>query len=244
MTAISMGCLRWRGRPQRQRPDVPQSDPLAPHLLTGLPVKPTVGLRLHRVFRSDRLSAWFFASVPTGGDPGSSGRFDLPHPDGTCYVADSAVGAVLETFQHLEGGLLPDAELRRRARLEVVAPSSSPPAVNLAAARARGAGVTLELFATPDRALTQRWAVQLRRAGHRALWHAQRHDPTGRLRTATLFDQAGTHAPYGDDTGWAGTQHELHTDAALRAALGRYDVTVTRSDPSVPVIRLDESGLL
>lgn len=223
---------------------MPQSDPPAPHLLTGLPVKPTVGLRLHRLFRADRLSAWFFASVPMGGDPNSSGRFDLPHPDGACYLANSAVGAVLETFQYLEGGLLPDAELRRRARLEVVAPVSSLAAVNLTAARARGVGVTLELFATSDRALTQRWAAQLRRAGHRALWHAQRHDPTGRLRTVTLFDQAGAQAPYGDDTGWAGTRHDVHTDPALRAALGRYDVTVTRSDPNIPLVRLDESGLL
>jgi len=126
----------------------------------------------------------------------------------------------------------------------VVAPGSSPAAANLTAAKARGIGITLELSTTPDRALTQRWADQLRRAGHRALFHTVRHDPTGRLRAVTLFDKAGPHPPYGDDQGWNGTQHDLHNDPALRAALRRYGITVERSDPALPIVPLQDSGLL
>ena len=223
---------------------MPQPEPPAVAVLADLPAKGTVGLTLHRVFRTERISAWFFASLPAGANPDDHGRFDLPFPDGGCYVATSAVAAVLETFQHFEDALLPDAELRLRSRLMVVAPASSPAAANLTAARARGAGVTLELISTPDRALTQRWADQLRRAGHRALFHAIRHDPTGRLRAVTLFDKAGPHAPYGDEHGWAGTVHALDSDAALRAALRRYGITVERSDPALPIVSVDDSGLL
>jgi len=223
---------------------VPQPGPPAAHVLADLPTKTTVGLTLHRVFRTERASPWFFATIPTDGSPDDHGRFDLPYPDGACYTATSAVAAVLETFQHFEDALLPDAELRRRTRLTVVAPGPSPSAANLTAARARAIGVTLELVSTPDRALTQGWADQLRRAGHRALFHAIRHDPTGRLRAVTLFDKAGPHAPYGDDPGWAGTRHALDTDAALHAALRRYGITVERSDPALPVIPVEDSGLL
>lgn len=233
-----------RVRPPAQRPEVPQLDPPTVAVLAELPTKPTIGLMLHRVFRAERVSPWFFAGIPAQGDPNDHGRFDLPHPDGACYTATSAVGAVLETFQHLENALLPDAELRRRTRVAVLAPRSSPAAANLTAARARGIGVTLQLFATADRALTQRWADQLRRAGHRALFHGLRHDPTGRLRAIALFDKAGPHAPYGDDEGWTGTRHDLHNDPALRAALRRYGLSVERSDPTLPFVPLQDSGLL
>lgn len=221
-----------------------QPDPPAVAVLAGLPTKKTVGLTLHRVFRTERPSPWFFAGIPAGGNPDDYGRFDLPYPDGACYTATSAVGSVLETFQHLEDALLPDAELRRRTRVTVLAPGSSPPAANLTAARTRGIGVTLELASTADRGLTQRWADQLRRAGHRALLHALRHDPTGRLRAVTLFDKAGPHPPYGDDQGWAATRHGLDDDPALRAALRRYGITVERSDPALPIVTVQDSGLL
>lgn len=216
---------------------MPQAGPPPVDALAALPTRRTVGLTLHRVHRTEN-APWFFASTPH-----QDNRFDLPAPAGSCYLATSAVGAVLEVLQHLAGGLVPDDELRRRRRLEVRAPASSPRAADLSAARARGAGVTLELFTTPDRPLTQEWAVQLRRAGHRALHAPLRHDPTGRLRGVTLFDEAGAHLPY-DDGAWAGTSEPLHDDTALRAALRRYAIVIERSDPDLPVVGLDESGLL
>ena len=230
-------CCSLRVRQRTRPPDVPQLAPPAVDVLAGLATRRTAGLTLHRVHRVGN-SAWFFASTPAQGN-----RFDLPAPDGSCYTATSAIGAVLETFQHLEHGLLPDQELRGRRRLEVVAPEMSPAAANLTAARARGAGVTLELFTTPDRPLTQRWAEQLRRAGHRALLHPLRHDPTGRLRGVTLFDRAGAHLPY-DSAAWTGLSCSMHDDAALRAGLARYALTVERSDPDLPVLTLEDSGLL
>lgn len=112
----------------------------------------------------------------------------------------------------------------------------------LTSKRARGVGVTAALWAGSIRALTQRWAIAFRRAGWRALYHGIQHDPTGRLRAVTLFDTAGAHPPYGDD--WRRTTHDLHDDDELIDTLARYGIRVTRSDPNLPLVSLDDSGLI
>lgn len=100
------------------------------------------------------------------------------------------------------------------------------------------------LWADHDRARTQAWADQLRRAGHRSLLHGTQHDPTGRLRAVTWFDKAGAHAPHDDDLGWRHTRHRLAGGAVPAATLVRYGVTVIRSAVMLPVVRLEDSGLL
>lgn len=223
---------------------MPLVDPPGVDLLASLPTKVIAEMTLHRVYRASRPDPWFFASLAAGADPDGHGRFDLIEPDGACYTSTSAVGAVLETFKHLIGGLLADEELRTRVRAEVTAPAGCPVAANLTAARSRGAGVHAALWAGYDRPTTQAWADQLRRAGHRALFHGLQHDPTGRLRAVTLFDKGGAHPPYSDTAGWRSTRHRLDTDSTLRSALGRYGISVTRSDPNLPVVALGDSGLL
>jgi hypothetical protein len=190
---------------------------------------------LHRVFRGSRFSPWWFSSY--------DGRFDLPAPLGACYLGRTPVAAVLEAFQHFSG-LLPDVELRVRRRAEVVAPSNAPVAANLAAPSARGHGVTAAIWADNNRPLTQAWAYALHRAGWRALHHGTQHDPEGRLRAVTLFDTSGEHPPYEDAKGWATQTRTLHDDDRLIVALQRYGVTVMRSDVHLPVVPLEESGLL
>jgi len=171
------------------------------------------------------------------------GRFDLPDPDGACYLATSASGAALEVFQDFGRGVLPAPELRVRARAQVTAPTNSPRAVQLTAARARAVGVTQALRAGSDRALTQRWAVALRRAGWRALWHGTQHDPTGLARSVTLFDTAGAHPPYDDSEGWVPVVTSLDRDPATLNALARHGIRII-PDPDPTTIPLDESGLL
>lgn len=68
-------------------------------------------------------------------------------------------------------------------------------------------------------------------------------DPAGEERAVALFDDAGEHAPYDDDS-WAVIVHTLHDDATLREELTRFGVTVTRSDAQLPVVSLEDSGLL
>lgn len=153
------------------------------------------------------------------------------------------MAAVLEAFQNFSG-LLPDIELRLRRRAEVLAPATAPVAANLAAPGARGFGVTAAIWADNNRPLTQSWAYALHRAGWRALHHGIQHDPEGRLRAVTLFDAAGEHAPYEDEDGWAVQIRTLHDDDRLVLALHRYGVTVMRSDVYLPVVPLEDSGLL
>jgi hypothetical protein len=221
---------------------MPLGPPPDPAELTGLPRFMVRGRTVHRVFRADRAQPWWFSSVPSPAEATGYGRFDLPSPLGACYLARSAVAAVLEAFQNF-AGLLPDVELRARRRAEIVAPDSAPVAANLAAPRAREFALTAAIWADNDRALTQQWAYALHRAGWRALHHGVQHDPAGRLRAVTLFDEAGEHPPYGDADGWAAEVHTVHDDDDLHLALHRYGVSVMRSDVQLPVVPLEESGL-
>jgi RES domain-containing protein len=221
---------------------MPLSTPPPAPDLTRLPRHTLAEARLHRVYRRGRASPWWFASVPAV--PAAGGRFDLPAPLGACYLASSVAAGVLEALQGFGRGLLPDVELRNRVCAEVVAPESAPAAAQLTSARARGLGITAALWAGLDRALTQRWALQLHRAGWRALWTGIQHDPTGMLRAVTLLDLAGEHPPYGASDAWVHTEHPLHGDPAVASALHRYGITVTDSNPRLPVVPLSESGLL
>ena len=136
-------------------------------MLRRLRGRSLAGAALHRVFRAERASPWWFSSRPAPVGPG--GRFDLPPPDGSCYAATSLAGAVLEAFQEHSRGVLPDVELQARRRAECTAPASAPAAAVLNAAAARSAGVTAALWAGSDRALTQRWAAALHRVGWLAI---------------------------------------------------------------------------
>lgn len=237
----TMCCGLPGGWPARL-PEVPLRDPPPPSVLAGLPEFALAGLVLHRVHRRTRPDPWWFASVPADADAEPGGRFDLPAPRGACYLATSPAAAVLESLQDFGAGLLPEAELRARVRSAVTAPRSAPVAAHLTARSARGRGVTAALWAGAPRPLTQRWAATLDRAGWLALRCGVQHDPTGRLRSVVLFDDAGAHPPY-DEQGWTVQRHALHGDPAARVALATHGITVT-VDPDLPVVALPDSGLL
>jgi hypothetical protein len=194
------------------------------------------------VFRARRGQPWWFSSVDAEA-PETSGRFDLPAPDGACYLAATQIAAVLEALQDFGEGLLPDAELRSRRTAEVAVPRHAPDAASLASQRARGSGVTVALWGGADRPLSQAWAVALRRAGWQALFHGVQHDPVGRLRAVTLFDVAGAHPPYDDGDGWPYRVHTLHDSSDVVRALSRFGVTVTRGEVELPLISLDDADL-
>lgn len=220
---------------------MPLGEPPPSPVLGSLPRFRLTGLVLHRVHRRTRPTPWWFACLPA--DPATGGRFDVPAPRGTCYLSTTPAGAVLEALQGFGAGLLPEAELRARVRSTVTAPAGAPVAAHLSDRRARGAGVTAALWASPDRALTQRWAAALARAGWLALRCGLQHDPSGHLRGIALFDDQGQHPPYGDGLGWAVTSVPLHRDGPALTALAAHGITVT-VDPDLPVVGLADSGLL
>lgn len=201
---------------------MPLAEPPEPAELADLPRERLAGRILHRVYRAKRPSPWWFSAV--GDDPDTAGRFDLAAPDGACDLATTPIGAVLEAFGDFGRGVLPAAELVARRRAEVTAPPGAPWAARLTSARARGVGVTQALWAGSPRALTQRWARALRRAGWLAIWTGTGQDPTGRSRNVTLFDEAGEHPPYGGDWPWRSAP--LAGDPEVVAGLARYGIRV------------------
>lgn len=220
-----------------------------------LPASAVAGEILHRVFRpkgpdGTARSPWWFASVPTESDQ-VGGRFDLVPPNGACYFALSAVGAVLEAMQGFEVGIIPLEELSVRRRVELIAPDSAPEAADLSAPEVYGlVGITAALWAGGDedqgamsilRAKSQRWAQAMFDAGWGALRHGIQHDPAGVQRAVTLLDVGGAHLPF-DDLEWEAVceSHELDDDHELHEALRARGLQVVRSDVDLPLVTLED----
>lgn len=121
-----------------------------------------------------------------------TGRFDLPTPQGTCYLAETLTGAFVEVFQRWIAQRIPiprsEVEDRQASRLFVPQP------VELADCthpRALEFGATGELHGTPDRRLTQAWAAAFRAAGFAGVRYFVSTAPTMNLAGIALFHVAG-----------------------------------------------------
>ena len=168
-----------------------------PDQLLGFPEADSVP-ELHRL--SEFPGSWWFASTD-GADDGSGGRFDLPAPNGTCYLADSLAGAVVEKLLRAPVKVVV-AERLDELFHTVVAVRRMPPVADLAARRATGFGLNAEIHTTLDYGRTRRWAVALHAAGFRGVRHRLRGDVTQRLAGWALFGTAGLRhrAPNGMST--------------------------------------------
>ncbi|MCP3958724.1 MAG: RES family NAD+ phosphorylase [bacterium] len=138
--------------------------------------------RLWRVVRRGRGPWWFGSS---GG-----GRFDLPEPNGTCYLADDELAALLEAVgpDRKGGGISTRFFTDRRIhRLQVPGARSL---ADLTSRRCAGFGITLEVHTVVPYDRTRAWALGLHRAGAEGLLYLARHDPGGG-RGFALFGTAG-----------------------------------------------------
>jgi hypothetical protein len=136
---------------------------------------------LFRVHRRTR-NPWYF-------DSGPDGRFNLPAPRGTCYLAETAVGAFLETLGR-QGQLIPQPEVDERALSTLRVPREHRLA-DCTVARARGFGVTAGIHALEEYERTQTWARAFADAGFQGVRYRVSHDPRVQGRGITLFGQAG-----------------------------------------------------
>ncbi len=152
-----------------------------PDRLTGFPARSyrpeSVLFRCHP---HGRGACWFSSS--------GHGRFDLAGGEGTCYLAETELVTLLETF----GGARVVAEYAiaqrdiSRLRLGV-----GVRVADMTSNRAVGFGVTAEMFTTLDSGITQLWAAALRRAGFAGIRYWARHDLEHTVACVAVFADAG-----------------------------------------------------
>jgi hypothetical protein len=121
-----------------------------------------------------------------------TGRFDLPAPSGTCYLAESPTGAFVEVFQRwiVDRIPIPRSEIDARRLSDLFLPNGVALA-DCTHPRALELGVTGSIHATPDRALTQAWAATFHAARFAGVRYLVSTPPTMQLRGYALFHASG-----------------------------------------------------
>lgn len=147
-----------------------RSPPDDPAALDGFPRKRLEAKAdLYRLAREGRSPWWFGSS--------GEGRFDLPPPHGTCYLAADPIGALLEVVgPDGDGGAVSARFLADRILHRLHAPAELRVA-DLTSRRASRFGITAEIGTLVPYDLPQAWAARLHAAGCEGLAYWLRHDP-------------------------------------------------------------------
>ncbi len=185
---------------------------------------------LHRL--SEHPRPWYFSSI-TGHDDPSGGRFDLVDPHGTCYLAETIEGALVEKLLRRPTRVVVAERLDELFHL-TAASTADVRTADLTARRATGFGLNAEIHTTLDYGQPRHWAAALRSVGFRALRYHLRGDTTGRLAGRALLGRAGLHrrAPNGFTTE-AVTPLDI---ARATAALTERGVLVVPIPGDVPLV--------
>ena len=147
---------------------------------------------LHRL--SEWPGTWWFSSIP---NEESGGRFDLPAPNGTCYLAESLDGALVEKLLRNNAKVVVAERLGELFHATVTV-RAMPRCADLAAPAAAGFGINGEIHTTLNYRKPRQWAKALRRTGWKALRYLLRGDPAAASGRA-LFGKSELHrrAPAG-----------------------------------------------
>jgi hypothetical protein len=123
------------------------------------------------------------------------GRFDLPEPDGTCYLAMDEVTALLEVLgTDLERGAVSSEFLNQR-RLRKLHLSREQSLSDLTSREATRFGITSEIGSIVPYECPQAWAAALRAAGSQGVVYWSRFDPA-RGASIALFGPHGERKPW------------------------------------------------
>lgn len=153
--------------------------------------------RQHRILEDYQDNGcWWHASLPNDPKDEPGGRFDLASPDGTCYLAATDRGAVLEHVgrflaRHIP---IPPEAYAERGVSEVRLPLLNGPAADLTSPDSAQVGVTSEIHTVDDYRLTTEWAAAARRDGFGALRYQTRF---GQDVALALFGPAGAYPDRG-----------------------------------------------
>ena len=135
---------------------------------------------LVRIHRDDRHPWWFSHD--------RSGRFDLPPPRGTCYLAEDPLGALVEVFRYT--ALVPEVEVAGR-RISTLHVRDTVSLADCTSRRARAFGITAAIHSGEEYERTQAWAAAFDEAGFGGVRYLVSHDPAQRLVGVALFGAAG-----------------------------------------------------
>lgn len=134
--------------------------------------------------------AWFFAPCEVDADEG--GRFDLPEPHGTCYMASSADVALRERLGVIAAGRPLTAAALTASAVSVMA---VPPALKRDIADTTdpeaARSITREIATTTDYARTRAWAVHWFERERRSGVRYEPRFSTGPAVSLALFGAAG-----------------------------------------------------
>lgn len=145
---------------------------------------------------------WWFSSVEAGHDPDTHGRFDLPAPEGTCYLASTEEAAARERV----GTQLRSVAGRESVLTSVLTTPQGPvtvtetevPALDAANLPVKAAQRWINRslsVGTGIYAVTQAWAQTFRAAGLTGIVHAPRFTGGTRVRSLAVFGRAGRPRP-------------------------------------------------
>lgn len=168
------------------------------HVLARLP-RADIAAVVHREHadrpRGDR-GCWWFSSIDPGAEP--LGRFDLPAPRGTLYVAETAGAAARERCGRFlaAGTPIPVDDVEGRVVSRMTAALSG--LGDLTSPDAAAIGVTAEIHSVDDYSLTTAWSAGADAAGLRGLRYTPRFTPGGEAAFA-VFGPAGNEPPAGFD---------------------------------------------
>ncbi|UOE44969.1 RES family NAD+ phosphorylase [Agromyces larvae] len=166
------------------REQVAQQLPASDLDLTDFPsawLNPTATLA--RAHSADRNAGWFSSNL--------GGRFDLPAPDGTCYLADGVLVALREALGVVTlNRSVPATDVDARAVTLLTNVAGRFAGVSLP--EAASFSVTSELTSMTPYAVPQAWARAFRAADFDGIRYGSRFTP-GAATSWALFGEAGAH---------------------------------------------------
>jgi len=184
---MSMFCrpsVAWlHALPRRRAPSFLSAPPQDVQELERFPeIVLRVGTEVHRIHSAKR-GAWYFNSEDTWrfSPRGVSGL-------GACYLADSPVAGLLETYKGVS--VVEEQDVAGKAHFTAALEGD----IRLADCCARAAGehgVNGEIHTTTDYDLTQSWAAALAQAGFMGIRYFCRSDPAMSLIASAFFGAAG-----------------------------------------------------
>jgi hypothetical protein len=109
------------------------------------------------------------------------GRFDLPEPHGTCYLAVDPMAALLELLGPERTGVISAKFLEERRIRELQLPRESAVA-DVTSRKASAFGITAEIGTLLPYDRPQAWALRLHQANFHGIFYWLRHDPSTTLQ--------------------------------------------------------------